>query len=73
MAIKKNTSLIELTMDNNPISGECAQLVVQALQDNNKLQKLYLNDYPEDIKMKIRSLEEEVNKKRETQVKLNFI
>ena len=66
MAMKKNTSLVELFMDHNPISGECAQLIVQALQYNNTLQHLWLNDYPDDVKMKIRSLAEEVNRKRET-------
>ncbi len=67
MAMKKNTSLVTLNMHNNPISGECAQLIVQALQHNNTLQELSLNnDYPNDVKMKIRSLEKEVNKKRES-------
>ena len=66
MAMKKNTSLVKLYMYHNPISGECAQLIVQALQYNNTLQTLFLNDYPDDVKMKIRSLAEEVNKKRET-------
>ena len=66
MAMKKNTSLVVLSMHHNPISGECAQLVVQALQFNNTLQQLWLNDYPNDVKMKIRSLQEEINKKRET-------
>ena len=76
IAMKKNTSLVKLCMENNPISGECAQLIVQALQYNNTLQQLYLNDgYPDDVKEKIRSLKEEVNKKRETrgcQVKLTI-
>ena len=60
-------------MDHNAISGECAQLVVQALQYNNTLERLYLNYYPYDVMQKIRSLGEEVNKKRIThgcQVKL---
>ncbi len=74
MAMKKNTSLVELTMDNNQISGEYAQLIVQVLQYNNTLHKLWLNyDYSDDVNMKIRSLVEEVNKKRvthECQVKL---
>ena len=74
MAMKKNTSLVKLNMQNNPISGECAQLIVQALQYNKTLQWLWLNKgYPDDVKEKIRSLKEEVNKKRETrgcQVKL---
>ena len=75
MAMKKNISLVKLYMNNNPISGECAQLIVQALQYNNTLQQLYLNGYPDDVKKKIRSLEEEVNKKRKTrgcQVKLTI-
>ena len=67
MAMKKNTSLVELYMHINPISGECAQLIVQALQYNNTLQLLRLNrDYHDDVKVKIRSLEEEINKKRKT-------
>ena len=76
MAMKKNTSLVKLYMHSNPISRECAQLIVQALQYNNTLQQLWLNiGYPYGIKKKIRSLGEEVNKKRETcgcQVKLTI-
>ena len=67
MAMKKNISLVELNMYSNPISGECVQLIVQALQYNNTLQLLHLNDdYHDDVKGKIRSLEEEINKKRKT-------
>ena len=63
----KNTSLIRLDMCDNPISGKCAQLIVQALQYNNTLQEIWLNKgYPDDVKEKIRSLKEGVNKKRET-------
>ena len=65
MAMKKNTSLVTLYMHNNPISGDCVQLIVQALQYNT-LQELYLNYYTDDVKEKIRSLKEKVNKKRET-------
>ena len=75
MAMKKNTSLVELNMHYNPISGECAQLIVQALQYNNTLQLLSLNYYHYDVKGKIRSLVEEINKKRKThgcQVKLEI-
>ena len=76
MAMKKNTSLVILDMCDNPISGECAQLIVQALQYNNTLQLLRLNDdYHDNVKGKIRSLEEEINKKRKThgcQVKLEI-
>ena len=67
IAMKKNTSLVELNMYDNPISGECAQLIVQALQYNNTLQLLHLNyGYQHDVKGMIRSLEEEINKKRKT-------
>ena len=66
MAMKKNTSLVELNMQSNPISRECAQQIVQALQYNNTLQLLYLNHDYHDVKGKIRSLEEEINKKRKT-------
>ena len=76
MAMKKNTSLVQLMIGCNPISEECAQLIVQALQYNNTLQELWLNyDYHDDVQEKIRSLQEEVNKKRETrgcQVKLEI-
>ena len=66
MAMKKNTSLVRLYMYGNPISEECAQLIVQALQHNNTLQLLQLNYYYHDVNEKITSLQEEVNKKRET-------
>ena len=78
MAMKKNTSLVKLHMYNNPISEECAKLIVEALQHNNSLQLLYLDsDYSYDVNVrrKIRSLEEEINKKRTThgcQVKLKI-
>ena len=65
MAMMKNTSLVKLSMHNNPISEECAQLIVQALQLNNTLQRLNYS-YHYDVQ-KIMSLQEEVNKTRETQ------
>ena len=66
MALKKNTSLVTLHMINNSISRESAQRIVQALQYNNTLQELYLNyNYPDDVKQ-IRSVAEEVSKKRKT-------
>ena len=65
MAMKKNTSLVELYMHYNRISGECAQLIVEALQHNNTLQLLDLPFYSGDVKERIRLSAEEVNKKRE--------
>ena len=72
MAMNKN-SLVRLYMHHNPISGECAQQVVQALQVNNTLQDLYLSSYSYDVKERIRLSTEEVNQKRRShncQVKL---
>ena len=73
--MKKNTSLVILWIHHNPISGECAQLIVQALQHNNTLEVLCIPfGYSKDVKEKVRLLAEEVNKKRQShqcQVKLN--
>ena len=66
MAMKKNTSLVELAMYNNPISEKCAQLIIEALQHNNALRLLFLPNYSEDAKKRIRLSVEEVNKKRES-------
>ena len=70
MAMKKNTSLVQLCMHGNPISEKCAQLIVEALQHNNTLQKLRFSlDYSEDVKERIRLSVEEVNKKKVVNVK----
>ena len=51
MAIKKNTSLVRLAMDENPINRECAtQFLVEALHHNNTLQLLELPRYSDDAK-----------------------
>jgi len=58
------------------ISGEAAQHVLQALQHNNTLQWLVLPHYTEDIKKRMKLLEEEVHKERKSrgcQTKLNII
>ena len=70
----KNTSLVELHMLSNPISAECAQLIIQAIQSNNNLRILQLPYYSEDVRKRIALLSREVNKKREShgcQVKLS--
>ena len=64
MAMKKNTSLVELNINDNPISAECVQLIVQALQHNNTLKYLLPPNYSYDIRERIRLSAEEVNKKR---------
>ena len=71
----KNTSLVKLFMHHNSISAKYAQLIVEALKQNNTLQQLRLPDYSQDAKEKIRLLVEEINKKREScecQVKLEI-
>ena len=60
MAMKKNSSLVELSMYGNPISGECAQLIVQSPQLNNTLQRLWLLQYAEDVEKRITISAEEV-------------
>ena len=71
LAMKRNTSLVRLDIDDNPISGECIQLIFQALQHNNTLKILYLNkNYPNCIKRKIELLQEEINEKRATHMRL---
>ena len=67
MAMKKNTSLVELRVHDNPISEECAQVIAKAIHYNNTLQLLYLNYYySKDVKERIESIAEEINKKRES-------
>jgi len=73
--IKHNTSLVDLLLYRNKISGEAAQHLLQALQHNNTLQWLVLPSYNGDVEKRIRSLQEEVNKNRESrecQGKLNI-
>ena len=65
--MKNNTSLVVLWMLDNKISGEAAQCLLQAIQHNDMLQRLLLPyGYTEDVNMRIRSLQEEINKNRES-------
>ena len=58
-------------MHNNPIGGECAECIVEALQHNSTLQQLWLpNNYTESIKERIRLLAENINKERGFEMKL---
>ena len=66
MAMKKNGSLVTLYMHETLIRGECAAIIVEALEHNSTLQNLCLPfGYDQEIMEKIASLAEEVNKKRE--------
>ena len=65
--MKNNTSLVWLWMRRNKISGEAAQRLLQALNNNDTLQELGLpSGYSEDVKKRIRSLQEVINKNRES-------
>ena len=63
----KNTSLLKLYLGRNPISGKCAQLLLEALQHNNTLKELWLPyRYSDDVKKRIRLSAEEVDEKRQS-------
>ncbi|XP_065888509.1 ribonuclease inhibitor-like [Dysidea avara] len=65
--MKNNTSLVRLGMSGNQISGEAAQHLLQALYNNDTLEVLHLPDgYTEDVRKRIRSLQEVINKNRES-------
>ena len=66
-ALKKNNCLIELYIWGNPLIGEALINIVDSLKVNNTLAVLWLPECPHDIKMTINSLQEDINKHRETQ------
>ena len=72
-ALKSNSCLVTLIMYRNPLTGEAIVNIVNALKVNNTLELLGLPQCPEDIKKTISSLQEVINKNRESrgcQVKL---
>ena len=74
-ALERNSCLVILSMWHNPLSSEAIVNIVRCLEVNNTLQLLGLPDCPQDIQENIRSLQEVVNKKRESrgcQVKLEI-
>ena len=74
-ALQRNNCLVELHMYNNPLTCEAKVNIVNALRGNNTLAVLGLPRCPEDISKKISSLQEAINKKRQSQgcqVKLNI-
>ena len=74
-ALQRNSCLVELYMHGNRLSSEAIINIVQCLEVNNTLQLLWLPDCPQAIQENIRSLQEVVNKKRESrgcQVKLKI-
>ena len=72
-ALKSNNCLVTLNMYCNPLIGEAIVTIVNALKVNNTLSLLGLPQCPEGIKKTISSLQEVINKNRESrgcQVKL---
>ena len=72
-ALERNSCLVILYMYNNPLTGEAIVNIVNGLKVNNTLAVLGLPQCPEDIEKRISSLQEVINKKRESrgcQVKL---
>ena len=72
-ALERNSCLIILYMHSNPLTGEAIVNIVNGLKVNNTLAVLGLPQCSADIKKRISSLQEVINKKRESrgcQVKL---
>ena len=75
-ALQRNSCLVKLTMYSNRLSSEAIINIVRCLEVNDTLQLLGLPDFPQAIQENVRSLQEVVNKKRESrgcQVKLEII
>ena len=65
--LEKNNCLVKLYMYNNPLTGEAIVNIVNSLRGNNTLTLLRLPECPKDIKKTISSLQEVINKNRESQ------
>ena len=73
--LEKNNCLVELYMNDNQLTGEAIVNIVNGLRGNNTLAVLWIPEFPEDIKKTISSLQEVINKNRESggcQVKLEI-
>ena len=74
-ALERNSCLVTLLMYSNPPTNEAIVNIVSGLKVNNTLELLWLPKCPEDIKKTISSLQEVINKNRESrgcQVKLRI-
>ena len=74
-ALKRDNCLVELYMNNNPLSAEAIVNIMNALKVNNTLTLLGISQCPEGIKKTNSSLQEAINKNRESrgcQVKLRI-
>ena len=66
-ALERNSCLVTLNMYDNPMTGEAIVNIVNGLKVNNTLKLLWLPKCPEDIEKTISSLQEVINKNRESQ------
>lgn len=75
-ALEMNKCLVELSMHRNPLSSNAIINIVQCLEFNNTLKYLMLPKFPEDVKKNVISLQQVINKKREsksqTKLKIEF-
>ena len=74
-ALERNSCLVTLSMNDNPLSSKAILNIVRCLEVNNTLQHLGLPDCLQDFQQNVTSLQEVVNKKRESrgcQVKLKI-
>ena len=74
-ALERNNCLVKLWMSQNQLTGEAIINIVNGLKVNNTLELLWLSKSPEDIEKRINSLQEVINRKRESrgcQVKLKI-
>ena len=65
-ALERNSCLVTLWMHDNPLTGEAIVNIVNGLKVNNTLELLWLPKCHEDIKKTISSLQEVINKNRES-------
>ena len=65
--LERNSCLVTLIMYDNLLTGEAIVNIVNGLKVNNTLELLWLPKCPEDIKKTISSLQEVINKNRESQ------
>ena len=71
-ALQKNTSLVSLIMYNNSLTGKSMLNIVNGMRVNKTLAWLQFSKCPEDIKHSIISMQEDINKMRESQVNLKI-
>ena len=75
-ALQKNSCLVTLSMYGNPLSNEAILNIIRCLEVNNTLYLIGLPNCPHGVQENVRSVQEAVNKKRESQecrVKLKII